>query len=380
MKKLLGCFLVLMALVITSCEKENAPGKGHLKDRVSRAVDSCVTKGLLPGVTVYVSNPSSSFTVYKGFSNIESETNWQAPLPGYAQSISKSFTATAILQLQERGKLKLDDAIKNYLDKDIYEKIANGTTITIRQLLNHTSGVFDYLEHPDFAADVFSGNIFPYDFRKSLLYVYNQPSLFSPGTDWSYSNTNYLLLALIIDKAAGISNGQFIKANIIDKLKLKCTFYLPYETASVPVVNTYIFNESTKSFDDVSDLQYALTTGMIGDDGIVTTPDDLGKFYKKLFETTDLISEKSKKEMLQFVSDGGQPKYGLGIMYRGVNKMVDGWGHSGAGLGAGAEATYFPATRTMIVLMTNAGVVLEGPAADSFEDLYQEIVAIVATR
>jgi D-alanyl-D-alanine carboxypeptidase len=84
--------------------------------------------------------------------------------------------------------------------------------------------------------------------------------------------------------------------------------------------------------------------------------------------------------MLQFVSDDGQPQYGLGIMYRGDNNLGVAWGHSGAGLGAGAEATYFPATGTMIVLMTNAGVVLEGPAADSFEDLYQEIVAIVTTK
>jgi D-alanyl-D-alanine carboxypeptidase len=280
MKKLIGCFLVVLILFTTSCENENWLVKDQVRDKVSRAVDSVVTTGLLPGVSVYVSRPAGSFTLYKGFSDLELKTTWQAPLPGYAQSISKSFTATAILQLQERGKLNLDDAIKNYLDKDIYDKVANGTTITIRQLLNHTSGILDYIEHPDFAEDVFSGNVFPYDYKKSLSYVYNQPPLFSPGTDWSYSNTNYLLLALIIDKAAGTSNGRFIKENILDKLKLKSTFYLPYESGSIPVVNAYLFNESTKSFEHVSEPQYALTKGMIGDDGILTTPGDLSNFTK----------------------------------------------------------------------------------------------------
>ncbi|HEX2532650.1 MAG TPA: serine hydrolase domain-containing protein, partial [Chitinophagaceae bacterium] len=183
-------------------------------------------------------------------------------------------------------------------------------------------------------------------------------------------------LALVIDRAAGMDHGTYIREQIIDKAGLQHTQYLP-SVRRVPEVKAYLFNEESEEFDDVSEAQYLLTEGLIGDDGLVSTPEDLAHFYRTLFETNVLLQAASRNQMLQFAREKGQPKYGLGIAYRGDAGIGVAWGHSGSGLGASAEAVYLPRTKTVITLLTNAGTALEGPVAGQFEQLYDQIVNVM---
>ncbi len=133
-------------------------------------------------------------------------------------SVSKTFTAVAILKLEEKGKLKLDDKITKYLPDLPYKNV------TIRQMLSHTSGIIEF-QKPIIRKEIQGKNV--NNTQMKNVFVKIKPKLdFTPGTKWSYSNTNYLFLAMIIEKVSGKSYAQFIDKYIFRKAKMKDSYVL----------------------------------------------------------------------------------------------------------------------------------------------------------
>ena len=157
-------------------------------------------------------------------------------------SITKMFTATVIIQLAEEGVLTLDDPLGLWLP-DVADQLPYGDQITLRHLLTHTSGLFNIVEHDAYCADIFTEATIDEDAGVVTLacvqrdphdtlsrYVYGKDANFEPGARWSYSNTNYTLLGMVIEKAAAMPLAEAYRTHIYEPLAWLQRFWIATKT------------------------------------------------------------------------------------------------------------------------------------------------------
>ncbi|MER6010558.1 serine hydrolase domain-containing protein [Streptomyces bluensis] len=268
-------------------------------------------------------------------------------------SISKTFTAVALLQQVERGKVRLDAPIGEYVPDLVPGQL--GEDVTVRMLLNHTSGIGDYVlgAFPSLAQNSTASldeerfrSIAPEELVRLGLAA---PATGRPGERWSYSNTNYVIAGLILEKVTGQDAGTYITRNVIDRAGLRDTTYPRSPYIKGPHARMY---ESFHGLIDpprdysVYDMSWANTAG-----AIVSTTDDLNRFYRTLLGG-GLIGRAALDEMLTTVPAGGID-YGLGIYAQDLPGCGRFWGHDGAVFGAGTIALSSPDGTRQIALGFN---------------------------
>ncbi|AWH86142.1 hypothetical protein HYN59_13940 [Flavobacterium album] len=373
--KILKLLPLLYLFVFVACNndddvKPSVDKKPLLQEKLNAALAD------FPGLSLSVKTPTESYTLVAGDAAV-GQTPMQTGSLQYMQSISKTFTAVAVLKLKEEGKIDLDARINTYLPADICNNLANGNSITVRQLMNMTSGLPDYLDNDLFFEDVLSGPL-PMPSEQILGYIYGKPANFTPGTSFSYSNINYHLLALIIDSVTENGHRQYITQNVIGSAGLTNTYYIAgsdITAAPAGTVASYLADGNT--FTDISALQLGTVLSFIGDDGIVAAPADIASFYYKLLHDGSLVSAASLAEMKTTVSLQGEPIYGLGLHFYKTDSSVHAIGHDGSGAGAGAYAFYFPSKNTSIVLCTNTGTLTDAAKETQLMNLWQEVSGIL---
>lgn len=253
-------------------------------------------------------------------------------------SIGKAFTATIVLQLMEEGALDLDDTIATFLDDPvvnvdrvhIYQGVAYGRAITVEQLLRHTSGIKDYMENPRFIPDVLADPKAQYNPAKILgkYYEYqsNREAAFPPGAGFNYSDVNYVLLAMIIERVTGHTYQDQLKTRIFDKLGMDNSYLEYYEP---PRGRASLSHAYISALDLVTDVN---TSFDWGGGGIVSTCAELNLFLRALIDGK-LFKERSTLERMLAAADDGAGgtdyTYGLGIMKRSLNGLTY-YGHGGA--------------------------------------------------
>ncbi|MDA2275579.1 serine hydrolase, partial [Bacillus cereus] len=186
-------------------------------------------------------------------------------------SVTKTFTATVVLQLVGENRLKLDDYIEDWLPGVIQGNGYDGNKITIRQILNHTSGIAEYSRSKD--AD-FTDTKKSYTAEDLVKMGISLPPDFAPGKGWSYSNTGYVLLGILIEKVTGNSYAEEIENRIIEPLKLSNTF-LPGNSSVIPGTNHargYVQPDGASELKDVT--YYNPSAGSSAGD-MISTADDL---------------------------------------------------------------------------------------------------------
>lgn len=228
-------------------------------------------------------------------------------------SVSKQFTAMAIVILKEQGKLNYEDKISKYIPE-----LANYDKITIKHLLNHTGGLPDYMQIMDTVFD--KSKIATNKDIISIFSKLNPPVLFEPNTQWEYSNTGYALLASIIEKASGMSYGNYLKKCIFQPLKMKNTFVYRRRYAPSSVDNYaygYVYSDSLKQYilpDELPETNQVIwLDGIVGDGTVNSTTMDLLKWDRALY-ANKLISNESKKEIFSSskLNDKSKTNYGFG--------------------------------------------------------------------
>lgn len=353
-----------------SCASNDDNLAPNPKDALQQKLDAALVD--FPGLSLSVKKPGEKYTLVAGDAVIGA-----TPMSGsslhYMQSISKTFTAVAVLRLKEQGLINLDVPISTYLPQSICSNLANGNIITVRQLLNMTSGLPDYLDNEQFTTDVLTGPL-PMPSSQVLGYVYNQPAHFAPGTAFGYSNINYHLLALVVDSVAPGGHRQYIIDNVINAAGLSHTYYIAGSsviTAPEGITASYLGNGS--DFIDVSELQLGTVLTSIGDDGIVATTQDIALFYYRLLHDKTLLTPGSLNEMKTMIFYQGQPIYGLGLHFYTTTLGIQAIGHDGSGAGAGAYAFYFPAKKITIVLATNVGTLTDPAKEQQLKELWTSV-------
>ncbi|MDF9761386.1 D-alanyl-D-alanine carboxypeptidase [Peribacillus simplex] len=283
-----------------------------------------------PGILAKTSEGGKKWGYATGVANLSTKKPMETDYRFRIGSVTKTFTATVVLQLAGENRLNLDDSIEKWLPGVIQGNGYNGNQITIRQILNHTSGIAEYSRSKD--AD-FMDTKKSYTAEEIVKLGISLPPDFVPGKGWSYSNTGYVLLGILIEKVTGNSYAEEIENRIIEPLELLDTF-LPGNSSVIPGTKHargYSQPDETSKIKDVT--YYNPSAGSSAGD-MISDADDLNKFFSYLLGGK-LLKEEQLKQMLTTVPVGrkGIEGYGLGIFEFKLPNGVSIWGHTGGILG-----------------------------------------------
>lgn len=332
----------------------------------------------LTGVSIAVYSESEGWwTTAAGYADVKSKKPMDTSHLQYLQSVSKMYLAAEMLLLKEQGKIDFDQPITKYLPKSQSKHITDAGKVTVRMLLNHTSGIPEYNDNKEFLSEVMLHPLENFTTDDILEAIEGRPLMWTPGTKYRYTNTNYRLLAMIGDALTG-DHAAFIKKHIFGPLQLKDSYYgndFDYlEKLYLPQSYWDIFNAEIPV--DVTPLQQMTVVCSKGDDGIVCTTTDAVKFLRALFEGK-LLKPESFKEMMAFVKDeNGRERYGMGMINFDLGGQP-GYGHGGGGIGAGCGLIYIPSKKVYAFYATNTGVFANGKLPDKAGEMQMAILGIL---
>jgi D-alanyl-D-alanine carboxypeptidase len=383
--------LMVLPFVFNSCEKEidvpveditfDMPANTYTNGAMLHEILDKYTKSGLVGVSLAIDDPVNGFWAgSSGKACIETGE----PMTKYhiqrSASITKIYTGTAIMLLYEDGLIDLDAKMNKFLPKEICDNIANGNEITIRQLLTHSSGLCAYSEDPQYYFDIMNkpGNI-DYSPLDLIKFMYGRPADFKPGEKTLYCDSNFLLLAVVIDHIINENHAQYFKEKIFDPHGLTHSYYkvqegYPNDIPGTP--NCYADWYGNGKYINISDMTNKWDV-MVGDDGLYASTYDYLRFAKLLFEG-QIVSQTSLDLMEEWVDfdDGDEviPKVGLSVLYwQNDTKTIWGIGHSGEGQQTGGFLYYFPNTGITVALFTNTDTE-RGKGKEIFFELRDEII------
>ncbi|MET8217376.1 serine hydrolase domain-containing protein [Streptomyces hirsutus] len=332
------------AVPMASADTETASSTAESLDRAAlRTTLGAVHEAGMYGGYSSVREGAERWTGASGLADVDTGRPVKPGMRHRVGSISKTFTAVAVLQQVERGRIRLDAPVGEYLPDLV--KGERGRDVTVRMLLNHTSGIGDYIlgAFPSLA-DNSTASLDEGRFRSIRPEELVRLGLAAPATGrsgeqpGSYSNTNYVIAGLLLEKVTGQDAGTYITRNVIDRAGLHATSYPRTPYIKGPHSRMY---ESFHGLIDpprdysVYDMSWASTAG-----AIVSTTDDLNRFYRALLAGR-LIGPTALEEMLRTVpvtAGGGSIDYGLGIYVLDLPGCGRFWGHDGAVFGAGTIA------------------------------------------
>jgi len=343
------------ALTSVASAENRARAASDIQRRMQPLLQDMVDSGL-PGVAAFVRDGDKVASLAAGSANLATSSSMTPEHHMRVGSITKTYTATIILQLVDEGMLALDDTVEDVLPG----MVPGGESITLRQLLNHTSGLFDYTYDPKLMEPYLNpdGTFNPsnhYTSPLELVAASNaNPPRFAPGEDWEYSNTNYILLGLAIEKVTGHQYAYELHDRIIEPLGLKDTKFPERSTAiQEPDAHGYQLYGLPSGPFDITRISpsFAWAAG-----GITSSVEDMARFGKALMNG-ELMSDNQLAEMKTTVNEpsSGKPVYGLGLVKVEVNGVTL-WGHGGDLPGYHTSLLTSEDGRQQIAMIANAGL------------------------
>ena len=348
--KLFILFLTLILCInmgLTGCMAEthydgrdiiipNAP-PASFSEGMQTLIEDEIEKAGIPGILIEVVTPEWTWKSAAGSSSPLTAEPANPDMRFLIASVTKSVTSIAIQKLAEEGKLDLADPIEKWLPAELMDRIPNGKEMTIRQLLDHTSGIADYDEQSINLEELHNPDV-PVPYQVSLEQGLSASPLFSPGTNYTYSNVNYILLTLIIDAASGIPYEDYVTRNIIIPAGLNETFIQHTNHIPGPHIRATMPDENG-TINDFTDL-YILFDRGAGD--IVSTVSDMNQLHQALRQGT-LIKKETLADMEKPTPQSGKSGYGLGYTTSLVSPPdITVQGHTGGYPGSFSFWYYLP--------------------------------------
>lgn len=335
----------------------------EMKQRVLEALKPKLAEHDLPGLSVAWRSESESDCIAIGHADRESAEPLSPQHRMLAGSVGKTFTAASVLALALGGIVDLDASIAVWLDRESwFDDLPNGREMSLRMLLSHTSGIADHRVAPLFI-DALTRELTPtrpnpdlYFSPPTLLsHILDQPASFQPDTDFSYSETGYILSGMIIERASGEQFYERIRRLFLNRFSLDQT--LPADRRDLPCSMAQGYVEDN----DIGIPQLAIDDGMLAlnpasewaGGGFVSTASDLARWAEILFIGCALEGPYLHDLMERTVSTGDPGyHYGLGC-YQWHTRFGDVYGHSGEALGYRSIMAYFPKHRTAMSIQIN---------------------------
>jgi D-alanyl-D-alanine carboxypeptidase len=334
-----GLLALTAAVLVTAALTEPARASGPPADdhrRTERAMAETVANGA-PGVTAQVRDHAGSWRAAVGVGDLRTGRPRGADDRYRIGSVTKTFVATVLLALEAEGRIDLDDTVEQWLPGLVRGGGHDGRRITVRRLLNHTSGVRDYttdrafrrwhFQDPGFFAHRFD-TLAPRTLVRTAL---GGPPAFAPGASWGYSNTNYVLAGLVIEAVTARPYGEAVRERIIRPLGLRAT--------SVPGADPHVPGPSGRGYAKLSpdpgtapvhDVTLLNPSMAHAAGEMISSSADLTRFFAALLRG-DLLPAAQLTAMTTTVSTGlaSRARYGLGIVSvpTGCGRWL--WGHGG---------------------------------------------------
>ncbi|WP_439662088.1 serine hydrolase domain-containing protein [Lentzea sp. HUAS TT2] len=357
---------VLAAAMLFSGTAMAAPAGGG----VQKQLDGLTTQHEFPAALATITEANGRTNAYTSGT---AELNKRTPVPRNGQvragSNTKAFVATVVMQLVGEGKVELDKPINHYLPGAVKDD-----RITVRQLLNHTSGLANYTEF--LGLDKFEEQRHRYFEPRELLDVANaHPVTGEPGAKFKYSNTNYVLLGLLTQKVTGRPIAENVDQRVIRKIGLRDTYWPGVGDETIRGKHAQGYARTGNGIEDVTELDpsWGWAAGQI-----ISTTKDLNSFYRALLKG-ELMPQAQLKEMQKTVDTNGEmpagAEYGLGIASTPLSCGGRAWGHGGDIHGYETRGGVAPDGRAFSVAVT----ALPGTFQDTPEDAMKAHDAVVAT-
>jgi D-alanyl-D-alanine carboxypeptidase len=292
--------LLALAVLVAAATVVPASAATVPEAKLQLALDQLVAAGA-PGAIALVREGDRTIRLTSGYGNLKTKTPIRATDRFRIGSITKTFVATVVLQLVGEGRLRLTDSVERWLPG----LVPNGRAITVRQLLNHTSGLFSYDEDREFLAEAERDLLRKWTPRELVAIATAHEPHFAPGAGWSYSGTGYIVLGLIVEKASGNSLGSELRRRIFAPLRLQATS-LP----SAPrIAGRYAHGYYLRPLEDVSVESPSLAWAA---GALVSNADDLAVFFRALLRGR-LLSPKLLRAMETTLESGAGAGHGLGL-------------------------------------------------------------------
>jgi D-alanyl-D-alanine carboxypeptidase len=331
-----------------------------LQQKLQARLDEWHKSGKFPGATLGVCLADGNcFGLATGFSDLEAKRQMKPNDIMAAGSVGKTYAAALAMQLVKEGKIALDDKIEKYLGQEKwFARLPNARDITVRQLMNHTSGLVRYEFKDQFTKDLTANPDKVWKPEELLAYLFDEKAAFEAGRGWDYSDTNYIVLGMIIERVTGKKYYDEVKSRVLKPLRLQNTFpqdrreirglIQGYAGADNPFGGKDLVLENGKF---IINPQFEWTGG-----GMVSTAEDLARWAKSMYEGK-AFDASLLPEMLAGVPAklGRDAKYGLGVIIRPTAAGLT-YGHSGFFPGYVTEMAYFPEHKIALAVQTNTSV------------------------
>jgi len=331
-----------------------------MEQRLQAAVDQARGEGILPGAIVQVDTPEGTYTLSTG---TVGEGSTVAPEPDDRSrigSLTKTMTATILLQLVEEGSVALDDLVAEHLDPSVLAGLPNADTVTLLDLAHMTSGMEPYSLNDAFQADLFADPERAWTPAELLGYVSSTAKFTPPGSGWEYSNTNYILLGLVIEKVDQEPLTEVFQERLFGPLGMTDTSF------PEPAVNTMAdphlkgLTEQGQPDGLTADATNWNPSEAWSAGGVVSTLADMEKWAHALFTGEGVLDPATQQLRRDSILHGPAPLtaangYGIGI---GDNHGW--WGHDGQIPGYTSSLQHNYDTDTTVIVLANSDVAPSG--------------------
>ncbi|WP_137991086.1 serine hydrolase domain-containing protein [Streptomyces vilmorinianum] len=337
-------------------DNDECPPEGlgpELTARLDKAVEDVREQAGIPGVVVGLWMPGKgSYVRATGVADTVTRKPMTEDVFVRIGSETKTFTVTALLKLVDDGKVRLDDPISAYVDG-----VPDGARITLRQLAEMRSGLFPYTDDADFQHDLLSDPSRSFTPREVLAYGFKHKNTFDPGKQFQYSNTNLVLLGLVVEKVSGQRLVDVIDKRVLRPARLRHTLFPQGAEFPEPHPRGYTNQTLSGEVTDSTDWNpsWAWAAG-----AMISDLHDLRR-WAKIVATGTLLSPQTQAERLRMLPTGVPgTSYGLGIFESG------GWiGHNGSIPGYETVTVHLPSQKATLVLMLNTDITSQGQEPSS---------------
>jgi D-alanyl-D-alanine carboxypeptidase len=353
-RRLLTCLVMaILVTVLGGCMFTNPHGSAAApqETRIQQLLDQWRERAGVPAVTLVMSDGNGHRSAAASGT---AERGGGPPVTPDAQfrvaSITKMLVATVVLQLVEEGRLDLDHPASDYLPA--YD---HGQGISIRQLLNHTSGIPDYGRTKEFNESLIADRHRRWTTDEVLALVGEARPDFAPGTDYLYSNTGYILLGQIIDAVTDSTWAAEVRRRILQPLQLTHTFVAGMEPVPGGVLPGYVDLDMDGQLENVDTggpwPSLETTEGAAG--AIVSSAGDLATFADALFHGRLLRPATLRQMVAEGPHHPRNSNYGLGVEISRPDYRLTVWGHGGFTLGFKSALWYLPQHKLVVAVLTN---------------------------
>jgi D-alanyl-D-alanine carboxypeptidase len=331
--------------------------------RLDTAIQQAMSAASVPGAIIGIWGPQGSYVRAFGVADTATGAPMRTDFFSRIGSVTKTFTITGLLQLADQGKVGLDDPVAKYIDG-----VPQGEVITLRELARMQSGLYNYSATDAFQQALTADPRRYFSPQELLGMAFAEPAVFPPGQGFQYSNTNTVLLGLVVEKVSGQPLPDYIHDHILTPLGMSDTVFPTTNAFPQPHAQGYTDTTGARTTATDWDPSWAWAAG-----AMISTLNDM-HIWAPALATGKLLSPAIQAQRLQTVGSPGLPpqdSYGLGIF------NVAGWiGHNGSLPGYQTVAVYLPDRHLTLVIFTNTDI--GPPGGETSTTLANAITKVVS--